>query len=671
MPLVKPETIGNSFARIEYNGFTFPSYLTARITADPIATSSGRTVRHIKFNLSVETVLVYDSFAKTDAGGETYIGETNAALVGVDPAISGDRLDPAMLRVFQKLLARGKKLKIIGLGVGHLEINPASISATTDKDPNVNAILTDMDNGPTPRMGAINWMRAARAVMFTWECSFTISSCIENTVIDQLNPTVDGLDYTVSYTVAENGMMSRTITGTITIPNWVRQSKTAINIDAVGTTGSVRDRLTQAFALPINCQRTQSFNTNEARTQLAFTLVDTEIPSENAFMIGTIRMNVSQTVSNDTDATAAEEDDDLKWGVNFTGTVEVAPNYPKSLAWFAIVAVLSERLSIQKTMSDTYYQTKLSITEAIFGRTVSFSFSYSATFPIARMFEISRLFTPITGTTWENWNKGRLPFMKPYGYQGTQMFRPNDTTDYVVSICDGVRTADPPQRSANPEPIRPTAQPISQNEEVSKALATRVSEESSFRFWKNRVLLTSSYNVVTPGVIGAGDAAQIPNQVNGPVSARNNLVKKDELHIVRNSPLNATAGGGGGSISTSGGSSSPGSAVAITPNTIQVRGVGQHYIHLIGRAERVRYPIDIPEYSAVGPDVPTPVLVEEKIMPSQVLCYTSDGVPVYVAEWNRVYCLPDLQNRIVKLSSVPVQFFTPDSINYRSGESLA
>ena len=662
MPLVQPETIGNSFARIEYNGFTFPSYITARITADPVPTASGRAVRHLKFNLSVETVITYATFAETDAGGETYIGETNADLVDVNPAIAGDRLDPAMLRVFQKLLARGKKLKIIGLGLGGIEINPQETSATRNKDPNVSATLVDLDNGPVPRMGAINWMRAARAVLFTWECSFTISSCIENTVIDKFDPTVDGLDYSVGYSVNENGMMTRTISGTVTIPNWVRDGHTAVNIDSVGKLGSVRDRLAQSFALPINCQRTQNFNTNESRTQLSFTLTDTEIPSENAYMAGTIRMNVSQTVSNNTDATAAEEDDDLKWGVNFTGTVEVAPHYPKSLAWFAIVAVLSERLSVQKTMADTYYQTKLSITEEIFGRTVSFSFSYSAVFPIARMFEISRLFTPITGTTWKGWNEARLPIMKPYGYQGTQMFRPNDVSDYVVTICDGVHTAPAPERTANDEPPKPQDKPISKNEEVSKALATNVSEESSFRFWKNRVLLTSSYNVVTPSVIGPGDAAQIPNPTNVPQSARNNLMRKDELHIVRTNP---TANPSQSASTTGSG------AIAITPNTIQVRGTGQHYIHLVGRAERVRYPIDIPEYSAVGPDVPTPILVEEKIMPSQVLCYTSDGVPVYVAEWNRVYCLPDLQNRIVKLSSVPVQFFTPDSINYRSGESLA
>lgn len=111
------------------------------------------------------------------------------------------------------------------------------------------------------------------------------------------------------------------------------------------------------------------------------------------------------------------------------------------------------------------------------------------------------------------------------------------------------------------------------------------------------------------------------------------------------------------------------------PNNILEHGTGQHFLILRGSATRIAFPVDLPYVSSVGvvssgtkkttkdrasedSSVSYPVLFRDRIVPNQIDGYTADGKPIYSAAWERVYVLPSLGNRTIKIDNIDIRFMT-------------
>lgn len=636
-----PLTPAESETYIEYNGFKFPQYLKMSTKATPVPGFGNRANRYIEITVTLETMLSYDVFSSAHEFGPDNVEALNSSNNAVVALTSGDKLDTVTIPLFRKLLEKGKRLIIRGLGLGNIDLDPAVTGISS---------RLDLNNGPTPQIVDLTNFTNARAYRLVWSVTFTINPCSDRT-ISATKPTVDGFNFTIHYGVTPDGMITRTVTGRITIPNWVKGGETAINTDPL------REKIEKSFPIPYRFQRQQYHHISEDRTQLSFTLTDSEIPSNNAYPNLVTSINAQQTAS--LSKLHALNFKDVSVGVQITvsGSLMLAPGVPKDFAWLIIIDILQQKVSSNAIPNSgegglprtTIIACGFSITDGLFDRSVSFSFNYTIPLSLKNFWIETGMFKPLN-YKWEDWAEYKNTVQKSLGFNGEETFAPSKQKDFVITVCD----SDNETPTKEPEPIETSD--TSDTYKTTDAnlaffntkLKTEVSQANSYISYINKVEQHSNYNVAVVGVIGEGDAAQFPPAGTGSGSDSNEAafqikpIRKGQSLSIENgmheNPIN---------------------------NTVQQRGTGKHYVTLQGSGRRVRFPVGIPQLDSLGEDLPIPVLLSERLEASHLAGYTADGVAIYEASWHRVYCLPGIVKRDIGILNLAAIDNTPTDPSFR------
>ena len=641
MPGLAPHTVtpaedGDNRIRLEYNGFIFPPALNLSVSSRPIETASRRSIKRIDVTLTAEFIFTVDDLRETATFATENLQELN-----VNAANDLTYIDLYHFRIMQKLSEKGKKLIALGLGFGPIHIDNSG--RTTD------ANQTDINNGPTPRILNCNRIHNGKAIHLTWSVDFSVSPCRDKVLLDKL--TVNEFDFSVHYTVNSDGMITRNIYGQIEVVNYVltgTRKEPRFNLE----TSKLKEKiLNGAFPLVPGFERRSDFTTNPDRTKIQFSITDTEIKSDSPYFPGTVKMDVRHSVTNANSnalAPGLKNDQGLIFDITISGTIEVAPGKSKFWGWNALVGVLRNRLA---ETDANYFMFFFGITDDIYGRGFTFNISYKTTFNPKEFWTRSKLFSPITrdangkALTWDDHNKEREKYLGPWGYDGEKVFRPDQARDTVITICDEFDVPDQASRPDKPttsedvQDSKPTQETSSlgatgvpkldPNKPVSSSpFTTRVTRDRSFVSYSNVAHISSDFNVAVTGVIGPSDAYKPKDTVTGANSFPSTQVNVDTIESNR---------------------------LQTTPNVVQTRGTGTHYLTLEGSAVRVQYPVAIPKVDSIEGFTGEPVLLWEKTIPNQLTGFTADGIPIYASEWKRVYSLPNLGSK-VRISAVPSQY---------------
>lgn len=560
-----------SSGNVHYNGFDFPAPLSLKVRCVPNYDAAHATVKHRTYNVVLETILVADDFEAAAYGG---------------PVLApGDPVDAALAVLRKKLTEPGKTLKLKNQGLGgDLTVNYA------------NAI----GRGPSPKMLAWEPMGGNCACRIVWECEFTVAECDPGILTN--TSSLGEFSYTVDFSLTPDGLTQVTLAGLIEV-NVHRMGEIGLAWRQIDhTADQLREQIN--FFKAVNVERRRQYRLSEDRRFLHFTITDTEIGSENPYFPGCVRMDVQQRL-NSKGPTA--------YGVRFdngiSGRIEVAPGFPKKLAWYAFVWVVKARYKkFNPTPDENSAGTKspkilrhFDITEDIFGRGMSFSLAWDFVSDRETLLEQSGLWEPIPGS-WNNWRSSLSQNVDAvYGPAGAMHRR---TDDNLIDFCLYV----PSQPLVQPEP------PLTRMGAVPQIFSPPGKDES----WLQ-------YTVRIHLVQGGADGAVILSRPLGPSSKK---------HF---GWLDFTPADNGGEVGDNAGS---GNKV-----DLQHRADPVYFLKLTGTARRVAHKIETDELAVldkIGDEDAATLWVMEDMGVNE-LRGEGQMYGVYKRKWSVVYALPKNQ----------------------------
>jgi hypothetical protein len=500
--------------------------------------------------------------------------------------------DPNYFNTVRKVLLKsGQYFKIEGF--------PTGASEELNSDPSANAML---DAGPHPESLTYTTL-GSQTVYFTWVCKYKRSNC----------STTYGLGdffWSTSFAIDENGMTTRTIRGAIEI----RQQRTSAGSNTViGAPDNWRDFL--SFPRLPNFERTQNWTVTDDKRHLQFQITDTEIPSDNPYFPGMVKMKVNESLSS-----AMSEGGLTRWRVAFSGEITIAAGLPRALAWIAMLTVIQSRLEAMNAYGQTNIGgdfedvTRINphfrFMNEIYGRTLSFEVGYTLVCGLDIILKASGIWRPVPGTNWSAW---ATSMQSLHNNRGLAQLSTSVGDDVIVDYCTNTSSSG----SAPPVNI-PGLNYQAQNALDPGCPIVWYQFKNKLKF--SRVTNSTELIPYEPG--GGNDLTTIidPSEVDG----------------------------GKGGTPTQGGLTSKISYV-------QERSRSSTYLIMEGHGVRQSAKVPIPKVKTIGGQPAK--LVEEEVTGSSLLGYTSNGCPIYIAKWRRVYYLPQgVDSKAIDLENVPPGF---------------
>lgn len=215
-------SIGVDF--LAYAGYVFSTY-TSNVTAKPVRDSSGRTTRHVDFDIKVDRALV-----EAPPGGTT---------------------DNELLTMRRALTKTGQHLEFTAKGYGPFDVNG-------------DGPMKDVDFGPHPQLLGWNPTGNDQAAMVSWQCKTSLPQCDDA----RFEKAIAELNYTVEHRIDIDGYPTISVSGHLDIA-MTRESDTRIpdHVD------NYRERV--ETPVPLGFQRRDKiFRFNEAKNRVDFSWVD-------------------------------------------------------------------------------------------------------------------------------------------------------------------------------------------------------------------------------------------------------------------------------------------------------------------------------------------------------------------------------------------------------------
>lgn len=336
---------------ISYGGFAFPAPFQATIHCRPDYDSTGRFVKYRTYTLTVNVTLCADDF-----GGGT----------------QGTNISSSVEALRRLLCTPGLPLVITGQGFGDCNV---SLSNT-------------VGFGPKPTSCRLEPMGSFAAIHLVWEVTYTAVDCYIGTNISQ----VGEFSYEIAWGINELGLTTRTVSGSW---EWlaVRNGDT-IAVDADSWRG------VHKFYVPQGFSRTQqNFRLSADRRTESFYITDTQLPSDNPYFPGMVKMDVRHRVS----GLMAR---DVVFDNVISGSIEVAPGYDRRYALWAMYLIIRSRMNYSKMgksgdspsnkrTSGVVVCRNFDVEEDIFGRSMNFSFMYVLSCNKETLFTATGLFRKI------------------------------------------------------------------------------------------------------------------------------------------------------------------------------------------------------------------------------------------------------------------------------------
>ena len=332
---------------LSYNGYTFDGATRIEVQTEFLMEDARRSVKVQKITLTVRAVIANDS-------------------------TSGD-LDADILNIRKRLGESGRQLRFTGKGFGD--------------DLNVNVgTVKDVEHGPDPIILSWTPLGDDKAAEIVWQVSVVIPVTLDN-------PRYRGImsiNWGLSYLINQHGSTTRTLAGHIEI---------AMNKVGQDTADAYRQHFEPQPLDGFSRQQTWTITPDQKRC--AFQIVDTQIPSPNAYppritaIDGTHRISWNRgnaaTVQNSMTATITPE-------AGLTGTQ----------AWAVFLTLFSQRTSYQRSRRRAVFLNSVDVEEDIFGRPQSFRVGWWNLVPVSELFgnlaADAGLWRPI-GTKWNLWAK--------------------------------------------------------------------------------------------------------------------------------------------------------------------------------------------------------------------------------------------------------------------------
>ena len=598
--------------QVQYNGFIFPPAVKANVSFTPEYSDDKRTTKYVRADISIEFVLA-DGMG--DTGSFTY---DKTALT-----------DTAMLNLRKRLTKPGQHLKFTSQGVGSISINDPT-------QPNFNR---DLDNGPQPKVVSWKPMGGGRACLVTWQCSTCFAECCTSGNISPASPAVAQLVYSVSWGIDRRGFQSRSINGSLEIPQSRRAS--AFQCEASRYIERSADETWEAllalFPIGKNYHREMNHTLSDDRKTISFTLTDTEIDSPNPFFKGVVEVDASRRMS------SSFETGFVKWLCGISGTVEVAPNYSLYRGWLVFALIFNDIFARgtlgkrKKTDNDSPTEpgdaeddtssyailTALEFEEELFGRSFTFSASWMLFCTLGEVLKATGFFSPLntiptTEASWTVWKESLAVNRNGRGWrnQKDSLNAFDQTQEVIVDMCliEGIG----PPSASDIEPYPGESLSLSSN-------ATRTEGITAARSW---IYYESDYRIEADD----GTVVSMPLQRGDPIQETTdlNLTSQSSTPLPRVIPS---------------GSTSSGSASIASPVIHRVRPT-RYKLIFTGKALRAGYQISTPNVRSVG-GIPVRKIGKDVSTPNKVIAKGMDvttGRPytIYGTSWRKEYILDSL-----------------------------
>lgn len=269
----------------------------------------------------------------------------------------------------------------------------------------------DLNFGPKPNILKWEPIGARQACRVIWEVKTYTLECLWNTrrQTDTKSPILS-FSFSQEYSMGPNYLLKRSITGKVIVGNNVAPDRSGGSNCPLAFSGRIHHNLLAElkkqrlfnFEPPPYFKRTlQQFTENENNTELKFTIVDTEIDSQEALPAYTIECDVEH--SGDSSFPF------VKWNNVMTGSVTLAPTvtYFHAYSVFALLVFYRVKAALQspgtvkrqirikdnrgvwrtKTvqvpLERTVIPTNISISEKLFTDSKKYNFSFSWTYTLA------------------------------------------------------------------------------------------------------------------------------------------------------------------------------------------------------------------------------------------------------------------------------------------------
>jgi hypothetical protein len=365
---------------ISYNGFAFPGpRVSTGISMVAEYDSSGRSVIGWRHTLRVEAYLTGDDMSQASQTGESYrpdpVGDPNDTLSA--PGSVNYVVENA-----KRLLGQaGGALVFKHQGFGEqFEINTAG----SDR--------RDLMWGPKPKSMSWKQLGPGMAWHLTYEIEFMLARCKTPLTNDG---EVLSQNFTTDFSIDVEGLTVRTIAGQIIIA----QTRGAVtDTKARFTADTFRANFIAGFVIPEGwVRRTQNIKISEDHSKMDFTIVDAELPSDDAYPVGVSKIDFSQTVS-------ARRPSFMTVSVEMNASVTVRKNYSMGLAFEKIILMMRERVGFMRATATLILLESFSITESPFTNQLSVSVGYRVGIrDLTNVVESTGLFKPWTVNNWQDW----------------------------------------------------------------------------------------------------------------------------------------------------------------------------------------------------------------------------------------------------------------------------
>jgi hypothetical protein len=468
--------------------------------------------------------------------------------------------------------------------------------------------LSNIVWGPHPVM--LSWKPLHdNTCFFIWEVELTGSNC-GTTTDEGTTSAIAEFNWGVTFGIDKNGMTTRTISGYLQILN---KRGTSGGNSVVFSVDTYRDNI--SYPRLDNFHRTTDWVENPNNQEMNFRVVDTEIPSDVPFHPGMVDMKVTETMSG-----ALTEGGLIMWKYVIRGEITIAAGLPRVLAWLAFLAVVQDRMEQHnqhgqttspdgKTKDIELILPHFEFRNEIYGRSLGFTVGYTIICGLDKILQASGIWRPVPGSNWQLWSTSMSALQ---GNRGSARLSKTASDDLIVDLCTPVLTS--PGGGSNIPGLNFGTQSI----------LDPVCKEVWLGFI-NQIRLSSDSDTIrgTPYIPGTGNAG-----IN---------IEGEEV-----------TGGTGGAFRQPG---------ATSRVIIQDRGEEENYIIMEGYASRIKGKIKIPRIVSIG-GVPVQHDSQE-ITPNTLVKYTTNGCPIYMAKWKRVYHVPSgVDGKVIDVQNIPNEFRT-------------
>lgn len=396
---------------VEYNGVVFPPPKSCRVIGVPVPDTSNRTTKYVAYTVSVESIFMPDDFA--DSLQNAY-----------------GTLDNAVEFLRQRLTATGQYLIFTYQGFGRNVIINDRDATKGDGVLRYDAVF-----GPHPKLLVWEPIGSNRAVRIVWECEFVIPDICSNPVYAG---GIAEYNWEANFSITEDMMSVRTITGTLEIPMTRRGRSLPDTVD------TYRD-LIRFPRLP-GFTRNEDYSISRDKRIINFRITDTEIPSDNPLFPGIINADVDHTISSGLNESSNSGAFQVWIGI-LRGTFRILPGIKKNYLWLALADLIKQRVTDRVKFGDstridvdgkTQWKKKsfwipisLELSEKVFGRELSFTFVYRLSSSMETIFDSTGILQPMTGD-WNTWTN----FQVAYGNRGYAKLTLKATDDKITDLCD-------------------------------------------------------------------------------------------------------------------------------------------------------------------------------------------------------------------------------------------